>query len=130
MKQTYKNQSGVTLIEVLIAIFIIGAVLVLYQTSLNTSTLARESKNQETALLIASNKIQEVRAAGYDSVPATGSFADTQLASLPSGTASLTNTAFNATTKQVTVVVQWFDARSATTKDLTLSTLVASAGGL
>lgn len=121
---------GFTLIEILISIALLGVMVVLYQLVLSDSALIRMSKNQEIALRVATNKIEDLRDGGYASIPATGTFSDTQLASLPSGVGNLTVTAFNAGTKQVVVAVTWREPAISATQTISLSSLITNIGGL
>lgn len=79
---------------------------------------------------IASTKLEELRNGGYSSVPASGSFTSSQFNLLPSGAGSMTTTDYNGIVKHITVTVQWNDVRTSTTRDITLATAVAKAGGL
>ena len=107
-----KQQRGFSLLEIIITIAIIGMILLLYQIFLSNLFLSRDAKNQEIALRIANNKIEELRAVGYDSLPSSGVFFDTQLNLLSQSSAAMTITDFNADTKQVLVTIQWFEPTS------------------
>lgn len=130
MKLKHTKQSGFSIIEAIITLAIVILILVLYQSAVNTINLTRNSENEETALRIASVKIEELRAGGYSSVPATGSFSSSQLSALPSGSGNLVVTDFSANVKQVTVNVQWLDTKTSTTRTITLTTAIADLGGL
>jgi prepilin-type N-terminal cleavage/methylation domain-containing protein len=125
-----QNQAGFTIIEVIVTLFIMGTILVLYQASSNTIVSTTETKNEDIALRVATTELQTLRAGGYSSLPASGTFTDTQLTSIPSGAASMTLSDYNATTKQVTVTVTWADPRTSKTKNVSLTTLIANSGGL
>ena len=130
MKSKHTSQFGFSIVEVVITLAIIALILVVYQTAVNTIALTRESKNEEIALRIASTKLEELRNGGYSSVPASGSFTSSQFNLLPSGAGSMTTTDYNGIVKHITVTVQWNDVRTSTTRDITLATAVAKAGGL
>jgi prepilin-type N-terminal cleavage/methylation domain-containing protein len=125
-----KQQRGFSLLEIIITIAIIGMILLLYQIFLSNLFLSRDAKNQEIALRIANNKIEELRAVGYDSLPSSGVFFDTQLNLLSQSSAAMTITDFNADTKQVLITIQWFEPTSPTPKTISLTTLVTKVGGL
>jgi prepilin-type N-terminal cleavage/methylation domain-containing protein len=119
---------GFTLIEVVITIFLIGLLAILTASILKVTPLSSHAKEQHTALAIASNKIEELRADGYAALPASGSFSDTDLANLPDGSGAIAVSVYNAKTKQVTVTVSWNE--NGTSQNVALTTLVTEIGGL
>lgn len=121
---------GFTLVESVIALGIVAAMLVLFQAIIRTELLARLATHQNLARSIASNELETLRTGGYAALPASGSFTDTQLSQLPSGTGTVTTANFNSKTKAVTVVVGWREPSDSTSRSLSLSTLVTSVGGL
>lgn len=125
----HKN-SGFTLLEVITTIFIIGLVLVLYQAALGKAKLIQYAKNQEIALRVANNKIEELRAGGYEALPSSGSFSDSQLDSLSGSSASMAITDYNADTKQVLITIEWQEPTGSSLKNISLTTLVTKTGGL
>ena len=80
---------GFTLVEVIVSIFIIGVMLLLLQAVIRSGVLVRTSKNQNIALAIARNEIENLRASGYAALPSSGSFSDALLSTLPSATTTL-----------------------------------------
>jgi len=129
MKKIQNPEKGFTFIEVVVTLFIVGAVLVLYQAAAGTIRLTKNSKNQEIALRVANNKIEELRAGGYDSLPASGGFSDSQLSALPNGSGNMAVTAFNADTKQILISVRWQNP-GGSSRNISLATLVTKTGGL
>lgn len=121
---------GFTLIEILVVVGIVGTIAVVLQLALSEGRLIKVAKGQEIALRVASNKLEDLRAGGYDNVPVSGTFSDTQLATLASSTATLTVTDANVATKQVVVTVSWKEAGVATLQTITLSSLITDIGGL
>lgn len=119
---------GFSLIEVVISLFIVTVTITLAGEMLTLMSLSRHAKNQALALSIARNEISILRAAGYDTMPASGSFSDTQLSSLQNGAGALAVSDYNAQTKQVTATVSWLE-KSATTS-VSMTTLVTKTGGL
>lgn len=122
---------GFTLVEVTVAIFIVAVMLLLLVAVIHSSTLVRISSNQGTALAIVRNKAESLRIAGYNSIPASGPFFDSLLATMPAfATTTFSVSAYNAKTKQVTVGVTWRDPGAAASTTVSLSTLVTQTGGL
>lgn len=126
----YKNKKGFSLIEAVITIFIIGVVLVLYQSAVSTIRLTKIAKDQEIALRVANNKIEELRTGGYANLPESGGFSDAQLSVLPSGSGNMEISNFNADTKQVLVEVEWQETGSSSARNVTLATLITKTGGM
>jgi prepilin-type N-terminal cleavage/methylation domain-containing protein len=121
---------GFSLIEVVISLFVIGVTIALTTTMLTLMPLSRHAKDQSLALSIAANEVEGLRALGYASLPASGSFSDAQLALLPQGSGALSVTDFNARTKQVEVTVSWQENASAASSSIALTTLITDVGGL
>lgn len=130
MKSKTKINYGFSLLEVIVTLFIIGLVLVLYQAALGKVRLIQYAKNQEIALRVANNKIEELRSGGYSALPSSGSFSDSQLNSLSNSSASMTITDYNADTKQILVTIQWLDPAGSSLKNISLTTLITKTGGL
>lgn len=124
------SKKGFSFIEVIVTLFIVGAVLVLYQAAAGVMRLMKTAKNQEIALQVANNEIEELRAGGYASLPASGGFSSSQLSALTSGSGNLTITSLNADTKQILVSVQWRETGGSVVRNISLTTLVTKTGGL
>ena len=114
----------------IVTLFIVGLVLVLYQTALGKIRLIQYAKDQEIALRVANNKIEELRAGGYAALPASGSFSDSQLNTLSNSTATMAITDYNAATKKVIVTIQWRESVNTSTRNISLTTLITKTGGL
>jgi len=123
-----KTNKGFSLVETLVAIAIICIAFFMFQSLSNTTTLARSAKNEDMALKITSNKIEELRALGYSSLPTSGSFSDPALSSLPSSSAAMAISDYDTKTKQVTVTVSWTESNG--NRSVALTTLLAQTGGL
>lgn len=123
------SSRGFSYVEVIVALFIVSALVASLGTLVRGLPLTRHIQHQDLALKIAKHQLESVRAGGYGSVPESGPFSDTQLSSLPSGTGALTVSDFNTETKQVTVTVSWKEPNTATSS-LALDTLITEIGGL
>ncbi|MEK7144531.1 MAG: prepilin-type N-terminal cleavage/methylation domain-containing protein [Patescibacteria group bacterium] len=123
------NQRGFSLIEIVVALFIMSVGVVFATMVTGTMKVTRDSAFENSAFHIADNKLNELRALGYAALPEDGIFSDPQLASLPQGTASTTITVWNAKTKQVVIGVSWLGTGS-TTRIVSLTTLITESGGL
>lgn len=122
---------GFSLIEVTISIFIMSVMLLLLQSIIRSNVLVQTSKNQSIALSIARNKIESLRIGGYAALPASGSFSDSLISTLPlAATTTLTVTTYNARTKLVSTSVLWRDRGSTSSSTVSLSTLLIETGGL
>lgn len=125
------KQRGFSLIEVVVSIFVVGVMLLLLQAVTRNNVLVRNVKNQGIALAIARNEIEALRTGGYASVPASGTFADSLMSSLPSGaTTTLTTSDYNAKTKQVVATVTWKTLGYSASTTVSVTTLITQAGGL
>jgi len=130
MKIKTKSNSGFSLVEVLVTIFIVGLILVLYQQALGKIRLIGYADDQETALRVANNKIEELRSGGYSALPGSGSFSDSQLNSLSNSSATMAIADFNANTKRVIITVQWRQSAIFPVRTVSLTTLITKTGGL
>ena len=130
LKLKINSKSGFSLLEVLVTLFFVGLILVLYQSALGKMRLVRYAQGEETALRVANNKIEELRAQGYAALPASGSFSDSQLNTLSNPSAAMNITDYNATTKKIIVTIQWRQPPSNVVRNITLTTLITKTGGL
>ena len=120
---------GFTLVEILITVFVLGATAALFTSALTTLALTNNLMNQDVALRIATQQLEDMRAAGYSSIPGSGTFVNSLSSTLPSPTLVMTVSDFNAKTKKVAVSVSWQETGEPT-RAVSLSTLVTDAGGL
>jgi prepilin-type N-terminal cleavage/methylation domain-containing protein len=121
---------GFTLIEVVVAIGIVGVMLFLPQAMLRALPLAHLAAHQDLALKIAEHKLEQVRVLGYASLPASGSFTDSLQSGFASSSAALAVTTYNAKTKSVVVTVFWDELNIPNSFNLSLATLITEIGGL
>ena len=121
--------TGFTLIETLVAVFIVGVAITIFGIVGFLLKNTTDIRYDEIALQVANTKLDELREGGYDALPANGTFGDPLLSSLPSGEASTTVTQFSDATKKVLVGVSW-QSTSGGGRYISLTTLVAEIGGL
>jgi len=127
----FRLHRGFSFIEIIVAIFIVSVILLLLQAVIHSSVLVRTSKNQGIALTIVRNELEMLRIGGYDSLPQSGSFSNNLLSELPqAATTTLTVSAYNEKTKQVTASVIWLDSGSLASSTISISTLITQTGGL
>ncbi|MCX6766716.1 MAG: type II secretion system protein [Candidatus Moranbacteria bacterium] len=129
-KTKINSNSGFSVIEVLVTLFVVGLVFVLFQQALGKVHLVNYADDQETALRVANNKIEELRSGGYSALPTSGNFSDSQLNTLSNSSVSMTITDFNTNTKKVVVTIQWRQSAGSPLRNVSLTTLVTKTGGL
>ena len=117
------------MIEMLVALFIMSVAVAFVTIVVGTIKVTRDSTYENVAFRIADSKLDELRAGGYATLPASGPFSDSGLASLPQGVASTSITDWNAKTKRVTASVSWRGADNLT-RFVSLTTLITESGGL
>lgn len=118
-----------TLIEVIVAMFLIFVLFVVYLAALNTVSLIKKNTYADTAYHVANKQIEALRDIPYDSLADTAgtSISDPDLSSLPSGGGSYTISEYAAMSglKEIVVTVTWNDGNP---KSITLQTLAGSGG--
>ncbi len=124
-----KTFRGFTLIETLVAVFIVGVSITLFSVVGTLLKNAAEIRFEHTALRVAHTKLDELRALGYAALPPSGIFSDPLLASIPSASASTSVSTYNTKTKKVVVGVAWV-ASTGSSRYVSLTTLVTEVGGL
>jgi prepilin-type N-terminal cleavage/methylation domain-containing protein len=128
MRKLGPNQ-GFTLLEVLITIGILVVMLAFFASSFSISRLIKIQRHRDVAARVVSQKIESLRADGFDNVGSSTVFTDTQLGIFSSSTASTTVSYYNSSIKQVTVGVYWVES-SSTNLYVGATTLVGRSGGL
>lgn len=128
-KQRKPNQRGLSIIEVVITLFIIGVTLLLYQTTSRTVVLNRFNRYKEIGLRIADAKVQGIRTVPFASIPSSGAFNDPLMSSIPGGSGTITVTDENQRLKRVEVTVSWQNPQQGSaTQQVQLTTFVAQGG--
>lgn len=126
---TTPTHRGFTLIEVIVALFIISVSVVFTTIAVTMVKGTRNTTFENIALHIAQTKLSELRAGGYAALPVSGAFSNSELSNIPQGVASTTVTDLNAKTKQVIVGVSWLGTNTET-HYVSLYTLITETGGL
>jgi Tfp pilus assembly protein PilV len=127
-KSKKTNQNGFSIIEVLITVFLMIITLWIYQITSQSVAVNRGNRFKEIALRIADKKLENIRTTAYGSMPASGSFSDSMMSSLPNGSGTLTVSDLNAKTKDVKVTVSWTDPSTQATKHVDLETYITQGG--
>lgn len=126
--QNKSRQAGLSIVEVVITLFIIGVTLILYQATSRTVILNRFSRYKEIGLRIADQQVQTLRTTAFASLPASGTFTSPLLSSLPQGTATMTLTDENVRLKRVIVTVSWKNPQGPGMQQVQLATFIAQGG--
>jgi prepilin-type N-terminal cleavage/methylation domain-containing protein len=123
----YSGQRGISLIEIIICMFMIGVLFALYTAAINTVAHTKKLRYDNLAYHVANKKMEELRATSYASLPASGTIVDAMLSQIPSGSGSFTtidHAGFSGL-KEITVTVSWDDGQA---KQVQLKTLAGSGG--
>ncbi len=129
MVRKYEKNSGFSLIEVIIALFVISAALLLYAGSYATVRLTRATRDETQAYRIAARQLELLRSTAFSALPASGQIFDTNLAALPSGSGSYTVADYPDTSSRLKVAsstVSW--TRDGTGRSVNLQTLIGETG--
>ncbi|MDO8487087.1 MAG: hypothetical protein Q7S45_02245 [Candidatus Curtissbacteria bacterium] len=118
------GRGGFTLLEIVLALFLILAIIVMLLSASGTLVSSRSSNLRSIAAKIGSREIESLRKMDFDSLPPTGSFADADLSKLPQGAATQTLTSYQTSPdiKLVTIQVNWVE--NSVTKSLSEDTLI------
>lgn len=120
---------GFSLIEVIIALFVMSAALLLYAGSYATVRLTRAARDEAQAYRIAARQIELLRSTSFAALPPSGTITDTNLTALPSGAGIYTVSDYSGTSghlKTASVTVSW--TRDGTPRTVILETLVSETG--
>lgn len=123
------KKNGFSLIEVLIALFVIAASLMLYAGSYATVRLTRITRDEAQAYRIAARQLEILRSTPYGTLPASGAISDSNLAALPSGSGSFAVADYPSTSgrlKTASATVNW--TRDSVARSVNLQTLITQTG--
>lgn len=123
-KQKLKTEKGFGIIEVVITLFIIGVTLIMFQIVSNSIVLNKYNRYKEIALRVAEDQLQELRTTPYASLPASGSFSNSSLSSIPQGAGNMTLTEVDDGFTQASVTVTWRNPKNSGTQSVNLSTYI------
>lgn len=129
-----RKQLGFSLVEVIIAIFLVGAMVLVIANIPQAIQLITNSQAESKVREVAAKKIQDIRLSGYNNLAnGTTNFSDPRLNSLAAVSATTTvidcpvNLCPNGElAKQVTILVNW--DQNNTKKNFKVVTLVAKGG--
>lgn len=120
---------GMTIVEVLVALFILNVALVGFMLTLRALPLTRVTEHQDIALSIASSELDALRVDGYDDLHA-GGFTMSSLSLIPQGQGNITIANMGDTLKRVTATVTWREPDMTSNRSISLITFMAQTGGL
>ncbi len=126
--QTKNRQSGFTLVEIVITVFIIGVMLMLYQVAGNATRHNQTSGYKEMALRIAHKEIQNIRTTPFATIPTSGAIINPSLDSLPQSSAYLTRTDIEEGLVSIQVEVFWINPGETAQQNLSLTTYISQGG--
>ncbi len=111
----FAARRGFTLLEIVLALFLVLAIIVMLLSASGTLVSSRSSNLRGIAAKIESREIETLRKMNFDSLPATGSFTDADLSKLPQGTATQTLSSYQSSPdiKLVEVQVNWIENSAA-----------------
>lgn len=128
------NEKGISLIESLLALAVIGSIVFLLASLPNAFTLYNKSRHLSLAREIVIKQIEDKRAISFENLANdSSSISDTRLGTLPNGSGTIViedcpslvcTSPLNI--KQVTAQVQWVE--NSNTQTVTLKTLIGQGG--
>lgn len=127
-----KFQKGFSLIEILVALGLILAIILILFTASGSLVSSRNSNLQTVASKIASRQIENLKKGGFAALPANGttSLSDPDLSKLPASSESQTISDVSwgdGNIKQVTIEVDWQQSNNVN-KSIKLETLLTKNG--
>lgn len=129
-----KNESGVSLLESLLVVVVLGMIIVLMANIPNALGLITKSRHLSLAREIAAKQIEDKRATSYiNLVEQVTAISDTRISLLPRGLGTVVVEACDPAIcandepiKQVTVKVDW--SENGKPQNITLQTLIGEGG--
>ena len=118
-KACTKSTGGFSLIEIIITIAFVAIIVSIFLTAANTWRSIRGIQWQTYAYDVAKHEMENLRNTPFANLPSSGSFTDSQLSRLPSGSGQLIVTGSDP--KNVKIVVSW--VQNGLTKNYVLETL-------
>lgn len=128
-RQKLKSKpDGFSIIEVVVAMFILVVMLLLYGAASNSMVLNRDARQKELALRILVSEIEELRAMNFGDLPVSGALSNSLLSLLPAPTLTLTMSDINPSFKKAVVNITWQDPANNNPRVMELSTYISSQG--
>lgn len=126
-KNAATGESGMSLVEVIITMFMISVLLVLYVAALNTVAQTKKLRFENLAYHIASKQMEELRNVAQASLPASGTITDPMLSQLPTGSADYAVSDYPGFSgmKEISIIVRWNDGIA---KQFNLKSLAGTGG--
>ena len=123
-----KFKRGFSLIEIVLALFLVLALISILLTASATYTHSRRSNLQSIATKIASREIENLRDTAFGNLPGTGTLTDPDLSKLPSSNANrnVANYDPDGKIKQITITIDWTE--KGLTKQIVMETLISEYG--
>jgi len=102
-----RNQTGFTLIEVMLAVFVLALTALMFAATFPTSQISRiKAAHMSYAVSLAQQKVEELRSAGYSGVM-VGDPVETPLTEMPGGIQRIAVTQYAPNIKKIEVRVTW-----------------------
>jgi hypothetical protein len=122
------SQTGISIIEVIVSMFMVAALLVVYASAVQVTTLTKKLRYENLAYHVANKQMETLRSTPFGSLPSSGVINDSLLTQIPSGAGSYTITDSGSFSglKDIVVTVTWNDGIA---KQIDLNT-IAGAGGI
>jgi prepilin-type N-terminal cleavage/methylation domain-containing protein len=122
------NRLGFSIIEVVVALFIVGITLIIYASVSNSLLLNDNARHMEIAERIAVSEIEDLRATPFASLPPSGNFTSPLMGSLLNGTGNITISSINDNLVQIAVMVSWTEPTGHTSRSVGFTTLKSKTG--
>lgn len=129
-----KTQQGFSLVEIMLVLFIVGAIILLIANLPRSFELVGFSQHESVAKQVASKEIENVRSTTYTNLAnGTSAITDPRIASLPGGSGEVTVSdcpvemcTNSEAVKKVEVIIRWNE--NGKPRTTTVTTLVAQGG--
>lgn len=122
-----KKQSGMSLVEVIVSMFLIIILFSLLIVEFGTLSISKKQKYENIAYHVANKQMEDLRLTPITSLPSSGTISDSLLQQIPSGTGNFTVSNYSGYSglKELVVTVTWNDGGYGS---VILKTLAGSGG--
>ncbi|MBM3206293.1 MAG: prepilin-type N-terminal cleavage/methylation domain-containing protein [Candidatus Staskawiczbacteria bacterium] len=126
-KFNFNKQSGFSLVEVLVGMFLILILFSLLIMEFGLLSISKNQKYENIAYHVANKQMEELRSTDFSSLPSSGVISDLLIDEIPSGSGSFTvnDYAEYEGLKEMVVTVNWNDGVA---KSVVLRTLASGTG--